>query len=271
MKNRSDFTEQFALPAFLILTPLLSLAIPFFLPLPMEIVPLTMVFVPALLAIVLTALSEGKNGVGALLRKLFQWRVAFKWFVVTLALALGLRLTMSTLALLFGWIPSIKLNGWSLPEYIIIGIFILIGAVTEELGWRGYALPRLLASRSALSSALLIGVIWGIVHLGLILPGQMNAGSHWLPSLLYIVGLSVILTWLYVQTRGNLVIPILFHIGQSYFVFLNEGISLTQQLWLMTGITIVISLVLILIYGPTLQRNPANEPIRVRAEPVETK
>jgi membrane protease YdiL (CAAX protease family) len=98
----------------------------------------------------------------------------------------------------------------------------------------------------------------------------MNAGSHWLPSILYIIGLSVILTWLYIQTRGNLVIPILFHIGQSYFVFLNGGISLTQQLWLMTGITIVISLVLISIYGPTLQRRPANEPIIVNAERVKT-
>jgi membrane protease YdiL (CAAX protease family) len=271
MKNRSNFTEQFALPAFLILTPLLSLAIPLFLPLPPEIVPLTMVFVPALMAILLTALTEGKSGVGALLKRLFQWRVDFKWFAITFALALGLRLTMSVLALLLGWIPTIQLAPWSLPEYIIIGVFILIGAVTEELGWRGYVLPRLLTSRSALSSALFIGVIWGIVHLGLILPGQMNAGSHWLPSILYIIGLSVVLTWLYVQTRGKLIIPIVFHIGQSYFVFLNGGISLTHQLWLMTGTTIVISLVLVSIYGPTLQRSPTNEPIRVRAESVETK
>ena len=270
MRSRSDFTEQFALPAFLILTPLLSLAIPFFLPLPPEMVPLTMVFVPALLAILLTALTKGKSGVGALLKKLTQGQIGFKWYAITLALALGLRLMMSLLALLMGWIPTIQLAPWSLPEYVIIGVFILIGAVTEELGWRGYALPRLLASRSALSAALFIGVIWGIVHLGLILPGQMNAGSHWLPSILYIIGLSVILTWLYVQTSGNLIMPILFHIGQSYFVFLNGGISLTQQLWLMTGITIVISLVLISIYGPTLQRNLANEPIIVNAEPAKT-
>jgi membrane protease YdiL (CAAX protease family) len=171
-----------------------------------------------------------------------------------------LRLTISVLALLLGWISTFQLSPWSLSEFIILGTFIVIGAVTEELGWRGYVLPKLLNQRSAIYSALFIGVIWGVIHLGLILPGQMNAGAHWLPSILYIMGLSVILTWLYVQTRGNLVIPILFHAGQSYFVFLNGGLSLTQQLILLTVMTGMISFVLILIYGPNLQRSLVKKP-----------
>jgi membrane protease YdiL (CAAX protease family) len=241
----------------------MSLAIPLFLPLPPEIVPLVMVFVPALLAIFLTALTQGRKGVGALLRKLFQWRVGSQWIAIALALALGLRFTISVLAVLLGWIPTIRLTPWSLPEFIIIGVFIVFGAVMEELGWRGYVLPRLLTRPSALSSALIIGVLWGIVHLGLILPGQMNAGSHWLPSILYIIGLSVVLTWLYIQTQGNLVVPILFHIGQSYFVFLNGGITPSQQLWLMSGVTLVIGLVLILLYGANLQRGPVKNLVPV--------
>lgn len=263
MNTKSTFLERYSLPLFFILTPLISLAIPLFLPLPPEIVPLMMVFVPALMAIFLTALTDGRKGVSALLKKPFQWRIGFKWYAIVFGLAFGMRLTMSVLAVLLGWIPAIQLTPWSLPQYIIIGVFIIIGAVAEELGWRGYVLPKLLTHRLAISSALLIGVIWGAIHLGLILPGQMNAGAPWLPSILYITGLSVILTWLYVQTRGSLVIPILFHVGQSYFVFLNGGISLTQQLWLMTAITVVISLVLILICGPDLQREPAKKPATV--------
>jgi len=259
MNTKSTFLEHYALPLFIILTPLISLAIPLFLHVPPEIVPLMMVLVPALIAIVLTTLTDGRKGVGVLLKKLFQWRIGFKWYAIVFGLAFGLRLTMSALALLLGWIPAIQLTPWSLPQYIIIGVFIIIGAIAEELSWRGFILPKLLTNRSPLYSALFIGVIWGVIHLGLILPGQMNAGSHWLPSILYIIGLSVVLTWLYIQTRGNLVIPILFHFGQSYFVFLNGGISLTQQLWLMTAITVVVSLVLILIYGPDLQREPAKK------------
>jgi len=79
------------------------------------------------------------------------------------------------------------------------------------------------------------------------------------PTSLYIIGLSVVLTWLCIQTQGNLVITILFHFWQSYFVFINGGISLTQQLWLLTAMTTAISLVLILVYGPNLQRSPVKE------------
>ncbi len=260
MNKKSALIERYALPLFLILTPLISLAIPLFLPLPPEIVPFMMVFVPALLAIFLTALTDGRKGVSTLLKKLFKWRIGFQWYVIVFGLAFGLRLTMSLLALLLGWIPAIQISPWSPVEFIILAVFIMIGAAAEELAWRGYILPKLLAHRSAIFSALLIGVIWGVIHLGLTLPGQMNAGSHWLPNVLYIIGLSTVLTWLYIQTQGNLVIPILFHFGQSYFVFLNGGISLTQQLGLMTAITAVISLVLVLLFGVNLQREPVKKP-----------
>jgi uncharacterized protein len=259
MNKKSTLIERYSLPLFLILVPLISLVIPLFLPLPPEIVPLMMVFVPVLLAIFLTAVTEGRKGVGTLLAKLFQWQIGFKWFVIVFVLAIGLRLTMSVLALLLGWIPTIQFNPWSPIEFVMLGVFIMIGSIAEELGWRGYILPKLLANRSPLFSALLIGIIWGAIHLGLTLPGQMNAGSHWLPNILYILGLSVVLTWLYIQTQGNLVIPILFHFGQSYFVFLNGGISLTHQLWLMTAIITGISLILVLIYGPSLKHEPVKE------------
>ncbi len=259
LKTNTVRKERFSLPVFLILVPLLSFAIPLFLRLPVEITPLAMVFVPALLAVILVALTGGRKAVGVLLKKLFQWRVGFKWYILAIGLALGVRLAMSLLALLFGWIPAIRLNDWSPPQFVIISVFIVIGAIMEELGWRGYALPRLLSVRPALASAMFSGVIWGTTHLALTLPGQMNAGSYWLPTILYIAALSVILTWFYLQTQGSLAIPILYHVGQSFFVFLNGGISLTQQLWLLTGVTLVLALILSLIYGANLQRGRVNQ------------
>ena len=84
MNTKSDFIERYSLPTFLILTPLLSLAIPLFLELPTELVPLIMIFIPALMAILLTSLSKGRKGVVALLQKLIQWRIPFKWFAISL-------------------------------------------------------------------------------------------------------------------------------------------------------------------------------------------
>jgi len=265
MNTKPDFIERYSLPTFLILTPLLSLAIPLFLKLPTELVPLIMIFIPALMAILLTSLSEGRKGVIALLQKLIQWRIPLKWLVISLGLAFGLRLAMSLLALLLGWIPTIRFNAWSPQQFMIIGVFTLIGAIMEELGWRGYALPKLLSQRSALISALLIGIPWGILHIGLILPGQMNAGTSGLETILYLIALSVVLTWLFVQTRGNLVVVILYHAGENFFVFLNGGISITQSLRLLNIVTIALAVFLLLFYGVNLQRNFVKKPGMVDA------
>jgi membrane protease YdiL (CAAX protease family) len=212
------------------------------------------------MAILLTAMTAGRKGIGALLKKLFQGRVGIKWYLTALGLAFALRLTMSVLALLLGWIPAIQVRLWSPAEFVIIGSFILIGGAMEELGWRGYLLPRLLATRSVLFSALFSGVIWGVVHLGLNLPGQMNAGAYWLPTILQLVGLSVILTWLFVRTGGSIVMPILFHAGQNLLVILNGEITLPQQLWLLTFVTLPIAAVLMIFFGSDLQPSPAKQP-----------
>lgn len=261
MNTKSTFIERYSLSLFLILTPLLSLAIPLFLPLPPEVVPLMMVTVPALLAILLAALTDGRKGVGAMLKKLFQWQIGFKWVFIALGLALALRLSVSLLAIFFGWIPTIQFYSWSPGQFLIIGVFTLFGAIMEELGWRGYALPGLLVHRSPLVSALIIGIPWSILHLGLNLPGQMNAGAPWMSTLLFIIALSVVLTWLFIQTRGSLFIVILHHAVQNSLVFLNGGVPFAESSWLLAAVTVVLALVVILIFGPNLQRHPVKNPV----------
>lgn len=101
MKTHPTFIERYSLPIFLILTPLISLSLPL-LPLPPETLPLLIALIPALMGIILAAL----------LKKLFQWRVGLKWYLIALSMALVLRLTMSLLALLLGWIPAIQFATW---------------------------------------------------------------------------------------------------------------------------------------------------------------
>lgn len=250
--------ERISTSLFLILTPLISLAI-LFTPLPVEATPLVMVLIPALLAILLTAMTGGRESLRALLRRPFQWRVGFKWYAIALGLALGTRVAMILLALGMGWISAIRVRPWPPQLFILFGVMTIFGAVMEEMGWRGYLLQRLLAHRPALISALIIGVPWGGIHLGLLLPGQMNAGAPWLPTILQLIGLSVTITWLFVQTRGNLITPILYHAGQSYFAFFDEGLTITQSAWLFTFVTLGLAFILTLVYGVELQRSPAEQ------------
>ena len=174
-------------------------------------------------------------------------------------MALILRLTMSLLAFLLGWIPSIQLAKWGAAQYFLIGVFTVIGAIVEELGWRGYALPKLLAHRSALASALIIGIPWGILHLSLIFPGQMNAGTSKLATVLFTVALSIILTWFFIRTGHGIVIGLIYHALQNYFVFFNGGMTAAESLLLMTIVTATIAITLTLVYGPSLQPAPVKE------------
>ena len=134
MKSSTNPMEHLSLPAFIILTPLISLAIPAFITFPSEVVPLILVFIPAVLAILFTAFAEGWEGVGALLRKLTKWQINLKWYLMAFGLALISRFAISVLAILFGWTTTFQLYDWTPLQYVIIGIFTVIGAIMEELG-----------------------------------------------------------------------------------------------------------------------------------------
>ena len=238
-------TKQHTLTIFCALTIALTFAATL-LPLPGEAVPVVIVFIPAFVAIALTAISEGKAGVRSLLGKLTEWRFRFQWLVIAVGLGLVMRLTISLIALGFRLIPAIQLRPIPAAQFVILALILFIFAIPEELGWRGYALPKLLFSRSPLATGVIIGVLWGSLHLALHLPGMIYAGLPLLPTLLQLMGLSVLITWLYMQSGGNILITSLFHAAQSFFVILNEGIPMTQLVWLMAVVYTVVAFIVII-------------------------
>jgi uncharacterized protein len=252
-----------ALPLFCALTIALSFAATL-LPLPGEAVPVVMVFIPALVALGLAAVTDGWSGVRALVSKLGQWRVRPLWVVVAVVLGLVLRLIISVIALLLGLIPAIQLRQWSPTQLAFFAAILFVFALPEELGWRGFALPKLLKAHSPLIAGLILGVLWGSLHVALTLPGMTMGGLPGVPIVLEVVGLSVLGTWLYIRSDGNLLVTSVFHAAQSFFVIVNDGITLEQQIWLMAGVFVTIALIIALIEGPRFTRKPV-APIEARA------
>jgi membrane protease YdiL (CAAX protease family) len=267
MKIKTTFLQRYSLPIFLILTPLISLAIPLLIPLPTALIALLLILIPASMAILLTGLAEGGKSLAALLKKLFEWRAGLKGYALALSLPLGVHLTVGVLAFLLGWIPSIQIRVPSLQQLIVSFVFVAIVAVLEELGWRGYALPRLLAHRSALFSALVIGIMWGSLHLGI---GLID-GRPLAPTFLAPLGISVMLTWLFLQTRGSLAMAILCHFGFDYFPQFLFGISLAHSIWSQAIVSLALALILITLFGPNLRATRSKKPALVSAERVETR
>jgi hypothetical protein len=89
---------------------------------------------------------------------------------------------------------------------------------------------------------------------------MIYAGAPWIATILELIGFSVAITWLFIQTRGNIVITSLFHAAQSFFVVFNEGISVAQQLWLMAVVYIALAFVVTILFGLNFQRSPVKEP-----------
>ena len=168
--------------------------------------------VPSLLAIVLTAIVLGRGALRKLLGRLLIWRVDPRWYLVVILGPLALAGGMVALNTFVGG-PALSLSTPLLGVAFFLAFSIFPGsALGEELGWRGYALPRLQSGRSALSASLILGVIWAFYHLPLFFTGQaFRSPSLLVPFVLSGLALSVILTWVYNSTGGSLLLVVLLH------------------------------------------------------------
>lgn len=169
------------------------------------------VFAPGLVAVALTALFEGRVGVVRLLARIGTWHVAGRYYLFAVAyMSVTKVLAAATHRVVVGTWPT--LGGTSLvvmAAAILTSTWVQAG---EEVGWRGYALPRL-AARIGLSwASVLVGVTWALWHWPLfVLPATGSTGQSFPIYLLHVTGLSVAMSWLYWKTEGSLLLVMLMH------------------------------------------------------------
>ncbi|WP_375425793.1 lysostaphin resistance A-like protein [uncultured Friedmanniella sp.] len=186
------------------------------------------VYAPSLSAVVLTAVRTGRSGLEELASRLLRRRVSPGWYALVLlawpfadllARLLEEIVTERPLGpLLLSGIPPTPLHSWYLAPAMLLATLLLdAGPLGEELGWRGYALPRLVRGRlGRLGSAAVLGLVWGAWHLpAFLISGTFQhderMGVLWL--ILGTVLSSLIMTWLYLRTGGNILLAgILVHL-----------------------------------------------------------
>lgn len=169
------------------------------------------VFAPALVSLALTARAEGPAGVKRLLARIGYWRVGARWY----AFAVGYFAAIKLAAAL---VHRVATNEW--PRFgdtplpvILVGIMVSTWVQAgEELGWRGYALPRLAAHLGLGGASVLLGGVWAVWHLPLFfLPDSGSTGQSFPVYLLQVTALSVAFAWLYWKTEGSLLLVMLMH------------------------------------------------------------
>jgi len=210
--------------------------------------------VPSVMAIVLTAMVFGRGALRKLLARLLIWRVNPLWYLVVILGPVALVGGVVGLNTLMGG-PALSLGMPLLGAAVFLAFSIVPGsALGEEIGWRGYALPRLQARMSALSASLIIGPIWALWHLPLWLTGAPGrTPTLYAAFFASVIALSVILTWVYNSTGGSLLMVVLLHATFNLPVTLaidDLGNRATVPVLLYFGLTVVAAIVVVVVAGP---------------------
>jgi uncharacterized protein len=168
-------------------------------------------FAPSLVALWLTARTDGNAGTQALLRRLFQWQVGARWYVFAITYMAVIKLAVALVhRVVTGSWPRFGNEAW----YVIAVAIVFSTPVQagEEIGWRGYALPRLAARFGFARASVLLGLIWAFWHLPLFfVPGLDTYGQSFPVWALAVTALSVAITWLYAHTNASLLLVMLMH------------------------------------------------------------
>jgi membrane protease YdiL (CAAX protease family) len=185
---------------------------------------------PCSAGIVLTALLDGRNGLRDLRARLTRWRVDLRWAAVAL-------LTVPMLVLLILWPLSLIVDPAFTPGFKLALFPIgLVAGLFEEVGWTGFATPRLLRERSVFTAGLLLGALWAVWHMPADFSGNFaTMGQRWWAWILVfwiatLPAYRLLMTCVYSHTQSAL-IAILMHASYTGWLFvLYPATSFAQGL-----------------------------------------
>lgn len=173
---------------------------------------------PSLAGIMMTLIVDGRSGLRDLLSRMSLWRVGARWYAALLifpVLILAVLLTLSTLV-----------SPVFAPNFTAVGIvFGLLAGFFEEIGWMGYAFPKMQLKNSALAAGILLGLLWGAWHFAAhYLGASGELGVYWWPNFLamWIVGMTatrVLIVWVYCNT-GSVLLTQLMHASSTGFLYI---------------------------------------------------
>ncbi len=174
---------------------------------------------PLTASFLITSIFSKTNGVKKLLSKCFQIKpliylaiALFSPFVLAFIASLTSHFINNTPINISGLLTTKEFPQWNLLTFFFYNL--LFFGIGEEVGWRGFALPRLLNKYNALTASIVLTLFWALWHLPLFLyrPGyttmEWTGISGWVFSLL--TG-SILLTWLYNSSRASILICAVFH------------------------------------------------------------
>ena len=225
---------------------------------------LAMLAGPSIAGVLMTGLIDGKTGLREVLRQLLRWRVGVGWYAVALLPA-----PILAAAVLSAFsLTSPMFTAADQTAVLLSGIVAGLTTVFEELGWTGFAVPRLRRHHDVVTTGIIVGVLWGAWHFlqGLFISGTY-AGDLSLPlfislnffaAVAQLTAYRVLLVWLYDRTSSLLLVTLM-HASlttSTIFIFrpLATGAAFLTYVWVLAAAFWVVVAALVLAYGGHLSR-----------------
>lgn len=198
-------------------------------------------FGPAVAALIVVYVCDGRPGVAALLDKVRLWRVGALWYLLVLALPLAVSGVVALIAMALGLATGIR---WTPIGPLSLLLFVLV--VGEEIGWRGFALPRMIDRFGIGWASLLLGLLWGFWHFPtFFLKGAAQAEVPIVAYIAFTTALSGAFAWVWLHTRGSVLIATLLHGAVNAVGFTAVELSATNRMWLSAGVWAVFAILLL--------------------------
>jgi membrane protease YdiL (CAAX protease family) len=208
-------------------------------------------FVPSLVALALTGIKEGRAGLKLMWQRMIQFKIGWRWYLVMVGLVILGSAGQIAFNYLFGHSFDFSLFLTQLPSFLPL---ILIGPLSEELGWRGYAQTRLQQRWNPLVTGLVVGMVWALWHLPLFLMIGTSQHELHMPFMGFFFGvtaISVLMAWLHNHTNGSIWTAIFFHwiytfAGQVVATGVTRGALFN---WLEFTPYILLAVVVVFVWG----------------------
>jgi membrane protease YdiL (CAAX protease family) len=173
---------------------------------------------PSIAGILLTGLVGGRAGLRELLSRLLRWRVGARWYAVALlTYPLTMTAMLSALALVAPEVlPDTFITRDNVALLLVGSAVGLVTGFFEELGWTGFAIPRLRLSYGVVLTGLIVGLLWGAWHYPLFTSSASSATAVAPVVMLAVLLFSflppyrVLMVWVYERTQ-SLLVAILMH------------------------------------------------------------
>jgi len=203
-------------------------------------------WLPNVVGILITTIAGGRTALSELFHKVILWRLPFKWYLASILIPPAIAFLTIGIYWLAGYSIAVFAPLSQLPLIILMCVF--TGAMGEELGWRGTALPRLQARWNALTSSLILGVLWGLYHIpSFLLSGLPLKDAPLIPFMLGALGLTVLVSWTFNHTSGSLIVVFLYHFAFNFILNVTGIPSDSALFWLLGWVCIVFAVIVVIL------------------------